>query len=187
MDVVGACGGRDELVLHAANSAAVIDMPQTHLDMVRPGLAIYGYQSSEEMHSRPELRPALRLVARVMQIKDVPSGASCGYGLTYAFDRPSRLALVPVGYADGYLRYFSNRATMYVAGGYAPVRGRVSMDQTILDVTDIPTAAVGDEVEIISRDPSQPHSVENLAQLARTIPYEITCLLGERVRRILVE
>jgi len=181
------CGETKGLTLHTANSAAVLDLPETHLDMVRPGIALYGYQPSDEMRNRLELRPSLRLTGRLMQVKHVPPGSRCGYGLTYTFERPSVVGLVPIGYADGYLRSLSNRATMRVRGRDVPVRGRVSMDQTIVDLTDVSGARVGDEVEIVSPDPKAPHSVENLARLAGTIPYEVTCRLGERVRRVLVE
>ena len=184
--VVKGCG-RSDLTLHAANSAALIDMPATHLNMVRPGLAVYGYQSSDEMVHRPELRPALRVTGRLVQVKDVAAGSRCGYGLTHTFDRASRIGIVPVGYAEGYLRSFSNRATMRIAGLDVPVRGRVSMDQTILDITDHPTAKLGDEVEIISPDPEAPNSVENLARLNDTIPHEITTRLGSRIQRVLVD
>ena len=186
-DVLGRSGCGGGLVRHAANSAATIDLPESHLDMVRPGIALYGYQPSGEMHNRLPLRPALRLTGRLMQVKAVAAGSRCGYGLTYTFDRPSTAGLVPVGYADGYLRALSNRAVMRVRGRDAPVRGRVSMDQVILDLTDVPGVAVGDEVEIISPDPCAPHSVEGLADLACTIPYELTCRLGRRVRRVLVD
>jgi len=184
---VDACGGRQGLILHAANSAALIDLPETHLDMVRPGIAIYGYQPSGQMVCRLPLRPALRLCGRLMQIKDVPAGSRCGYGLTYTFTRPSRVGLVPVGYGDGYMRCLSGRTTMRVRGCDVPVRGRVAMDQVTVDLTDLPAARVGDEVEIISADPAAPHGVESLARLAGTIPYEITCRLGRRVRRVLVD
>ena len=185
--VVGACGAHVGLTIHAANSAATIDLPQTHWDMVRPGIAIYGYQPSDQMRTKLPLRPALRLAGRLMQIKDVPEGGSCGYGLTYTFDRPGRAGLVPVGYADGYMRSLSNKSTMRIRGRDVPVRGRVSMDQTIVDLTGLGDARVGDEVEIISPEPQAPHSVENLAHLAGTIPYEITCRLGRRVRRVLAD
>lgn len=185
--VVSACGGRRGVTLHAANSAGTIDLPESHLDMVRPGIAVYGYQPSAQMHNSPPLRPSLRLWGRLMQVKDVPPGSRCGYGLTYTFEKPGRTGLVPVGYADGYLRALSNLATMRIRGRDVPVRGRVSMDQVIIDLTDLPEAQVGDEVEIISPDPAAPHSVENLARLADTIPYEITCRLGRRVRRVLVD
>lgn len=186
LDAVEACGGRSGLILHAANSAATIDLPETHLDMVRPGIALYGCQPSDEMANRLPLRPALRLTARLMQRKTLPAGSRCGYGLTHAFDRDTPVGLVPVGYADGYLRNLSNRATMGIRGRNVPIRGRVSMDQVIVDLTDAPDAQVGDEVEIISNDPGAPHSAENLARLAGTIPYEITCRLGHRARRVLI-
>jgi len=180
------CGTRG-LVLHAANSAAVIDMPSTHLHMVRPGIAVYGYQSSDQMLHAAPLRPALRVTGRLVQVKDVAAGTRCGYGQTYRFESPGRTGLVPVGYADGYRRCFSNRAQMRIAGRDVPVRGRVSMDQTIVDLTDVPQAREGDEVEIISPNASDPHSVESLARLAGTIPYEITCGLGSRVKRMTVD
>lgn len=185
--VVDAVGGRSGLILHAANSAATIDLPESHLDMVRPGIALYGYQPSDRMLRKLPLRPALRLTGRLMQVKDVPAHSRCGYGLTYEFERPSRVGLVPIGYGDGYLRCLSNRTTMRVAGADVPVRGRISMDQIIVDLTDCPAAKIGDEVEIVSNDPAAPHSVENLARLAGTIPYEITCRLGRRVHRKLVD
>ena len=186
LQAVLACGGPAGLTVHAANSAAMIDLPETHLDMVRPGIAVYGYQPSEQMATELPLRPALRLWARLMQTKEVPAGSQCGYGLTYTFQRPSRIGLVPIGYGDGYPRHLSNRAVMRIRGYDAPVRGRVSMDQVIIDITDIPQAVIGDKVEVISSDPARPNSVQKLARLAETIPYEITCRLGKRIRRVLV-
>ena len=180
-------GAGTGVILHAANSAAIARLPEAHLDMVRPGIAVYGYQPSEDLLKPLPLRPALRLWAPLMQVKAVRPGERCGYGLTYAFDRPGRIGLVPVGYADGYFRGFSNRATMRLRGRDVPVRGRVSMDQTIIDLTDLPEASVGEEVEIISPDPHAPHSVENLSRLAGTIPYELISRLGRRARRVLVE
>ena len=185
-DVIARCGDLGGVTVHTANSAALIDMPQTHLDMVRPGIAIYGYQPSDEMRTQLPLKPALRMVARVLQVRRVAEGTRCGYGLTGRFERPGRMARVAIGYADGYPRCLSNRAVMGVAGGYAPVCGRVSMDQVILDVTDVGEVRPGGEVEIISPDPSAPNSVANLARLAGTIPYEITCNLGRRARRVAV-
>ena len=186
-ETVAACGATKGLILHAANSAATIDMPESHFDMVRPGLSVYGYQPSAFITAKVPLRPALRLSGRLLPIKDVPAGSRCGYGLTYAFDRPSRISRVAVGYGDGYLRCLSNRATVRTGGMDVPVCGRVSMDQIIVDVTDVPGAQMGDEVEVISPDPSAPHSVENLARLAETIPHEVCCRLGGRLRRVLVE
>ncbi|MFW5733084.1 MAG: alanine racemase [Planctomycetota bacterium] len=176
-----------DVTLHAANSAATIDLPTTHLDMVRPGIAIYGYEPSDGLANHLPLQPSLRLTAKLMQVKNVPAGSRAGYGLSYEFEKPARVGLVPVGYGDGYLRCFSNRATMRVRGHDVPVRGRVAMDQTLVDLTAVPDARVGDEVEIISNQPNAPHSVIELAKLAETIPYEITCRLGKRVRRQLIE
>ncbi len=187
-EVVEQVGGRAGLTLHAANSAALIDMPETHLDMTRPGIAIYGYQPSLDMHNKLPLTPALRLYCRLMLVKDVRAGDSCGYGLTHKFARDSRIGLAPIGYADGYFRSLSNIAMMRVGGCDVPVLGRVSMDQVILDLTDVPSQAkVGDEVEIISCDATAPNSVGNLARLAGTVPYEITCRLGRRAKRVLVD
>ena len=184
---VEASGGRSGLLLHAANSAATIDLPHTHLDMVRPGIALYGYQPSDQMRVKLPLRPALRLTAPLTQVKSLPAGSRCGYGLRHTFARESCVGLVPVGYGDGYFRCLTGKAAVRVRGRMAPVRGTVSMDQIIVDLTDVPGAAVGDEVEILSPDPAAPHSVENLARLAGTIPYEVTCRLGHRVRRVLVD
>jgi len=182
---IEACGGHAGLCLHAANSAATIDLPEAHLDMVRPGIAIYGYPPSDEMINKLPLRPALRLTGRLMQVKTLPAGHKCGYGLTYTVPRDTLVGLVPVGYADGYPRSLSNRATVRVRGADVPVLGRVAMDQVIVDLSAAPAAAVGDEVEIISSDPANPHSAENLARLCGTITYEITTRLGNRARRVL--
>lgn len=187
MKTIDAIGGREGLILHAANSAATIDLPQTHLDMVRVGIAIYGYQPSDNLQNKLPLKPALRLLGSVAMIKDVPAGTSSGYGLTYTFDSPARIALVPIGYADGYPRVLSNVASVRIRGVDCPVRGRVSMDQIVVEITDVEGVSIGDEVEIISPDPQASNSVENLARLANTIPYEIVSRLGNRIERMIVD
>ena len=181
-----AVADRKGLIRHAANSAALIDLPDSRLDMVRAGIAMYGYQPSDQMHRRLDLRPALRLRGRLLQINKLPRGSRCGYGLIHIFERDSVVGVAPIGYADGYFRCLSGKAVMRVAGFDVPVCGRVSMDQVIVDLTDVPAAGVGDEVEIISNNPAAENSAENLARLAGTIPYEITCRLGGRIRRVLV-
>jgi alanine racemase len=185
--VVDDAGGRDGLTLHAANSAATIAHPETHLDMVRPGVSVFGYQPADWIADPLPLVPSMRVTAPLMQIKDVPAGARCGYGLTYEFARPGRVGLVPVGYADGYLRTYSNRATMIVAGQSVPVRGRVSMDQTIVELTEVPQARVGDLVEVISNDPAAANCVNRLATLVGTVPQEVTSRLGGRMRKVRVD
>ena len=183
---VQACGrDADGLIRHAAASAATIDLPESHLDMVRVGTAIYGHQPSDEMLRQLPLRGVLRLVGRLTQVKDVPAGWRVGYGRTYRFDRPAKIGLVPIGYADGYWRSFSNRAVMRIGGLAVPVRGRVCMDQTIVELTGLPNVKVGDEVEIVSPDAQAPNSIENLARLAGTIPPEVMSRFGgARMRRV---
>jgi len=175
------------ILRHVSNSAGAIDLPESHFDMLRPGISVYGYQPSDQMTNHPPLRPVLRLLGHLMQIKTVPLGERCGYGGTFECKRETTLGLVPIGYGDGYFRSLSNQAQMRVRGKLVPVIGRVSMDQTIIDLTDVPTPELGDTVEIISPNPADPHSVENLARLAGTIPHEITTRLGHRIRRKLVD
>jgi alanine racemase len=183
-----ACAGIQPLVRHCANSAATLTTPESHFDMVRPGLAVYGYEGGERADRPDDLRPALRLVSRLVQVRRAPTGTQVGYGLSYEFVRPGRIGLVPVGYGDGYLRCLSNHAVARVRGMDAHVVGRVSMDQLTLDLTDIPDAAVGDEVEVISPVPDALNSVENLAGLADTIAYEVVVRLGtDRIERVLVD
>ena len=186
--VVDAVPGRGELAIHAANSAATLAIPESHLDMVRCGVALVGYQLEyDSLEGREPLRPSMRLWAPLMQVKALPAGAGVGYGLTHTLKRPSVVGLVPIGYADGYMRCLSNRAAMRVRGRDAPVLGRVSMDQTSIDLTLVPGARVGEALEIISPDPAAACSLENLSRLACTIPQEIACRLAGRVCRVLVE
>jgi alanine racemase len=183
---IQACGSDAQgLIRHAAASAATIDLPESHLDMVRIGTAIYGHQPSDEMLRQLPLQGVLRLVGRLTQVKDVPAGSYVSYGRTYRFDRPAKVGLVPIGYADGYWRSFSNRAVMRIGGRAVPVRGRVCMDQTIVELTGLPSVKVGDEVEIVSPDAEAPNSVENLARLANTITPEVMSRFGgPRIRRV---
>lgn len=167
--------------VHACNSAGLARFPEAHGTMVRCGLALFGYARHS---SALEQRPALRLVTRVISIKDLPAGARTGYGLTYQANGPRRLALVALGYSDGYPWALSNRGWMSLHGQRCPVAGRVSMDVTSLDVTDLsPPAAPGDEVTVFGPASHEP-SLNELARLAGTIPYEILARLSPRIRRI---
>lgn len=172
---------------HTANSGAIFFWPDTHLDMVRPGLTLYGIDPSCRPCAARNFRPAMKWVAPLINIRDVPAGTGVGYGQTWHAPRDSRIGLVPVGYADGYARCFSNRAVMMVQGRAAPVVGRVSMDLTTIDLTDHPHATVGEEVTMLDSDPLSPASVYELARLAETIPYEILCNIGPRIHRVAVE
>jgi alanine racemase len=169
------------VALHAANSAALLELVDSHLTRVRPGLSVYGCLPARHLDQGHALRPAFALKSHLMQIKPVAEGDGCGYGLTYRFEHPSRIGLVPIGYADGYLRALGNRAAMRVRGREVPVRGTIAMDQTIVDLAQLPQACVGDEVEIIAADITAANSVEELARLAGTIPYEILTRLGSRI------
>lgn len=174
-------------VLHAANSAAVFFHPDAHLDMVRPGLSLYGIDPTLRPSVERPLRPVMQWVAPILMIKSIPSGASVGYNRTWTAGRDSLIGLVPVGYADGYMRCFSNRACMMVHNRRATVVGRVSMDVTAIDLTDIPQAQAGDQAIVLDSDPLSPASVYELARLGETIPYEIFCRVGQRIRRVLVD
>ena len=177
----------NNITRHAANSAATIDLPETYFDMVRPGIAVYGYHPSDQLQNHLGLKPCMSVHAKLIAVKHVPEGSRSGYGLTHEFKRDSRIGIVPIGYGDGYFRCLSNKAVVRINGQEAPVCGRVSMDQMTVDVTDIVDVKVGDVVEVISADSGAPNCVENLARLADTIPYEITCHLGHNMRHVLVD
>lgn len=160
--------------------------------MVRPGLATYGYWGGEPARRPAGLRPILRVVSSLAAVRPLPEGHAIGYGCTFRTTRASRIGVVPIGYADGYRRSLGNSAEMILPAvrgrGRAVVRvvGRVSMDLVTLDVTDVPDVQAGDPVIVMDDDPASPNSVEALARTLGTIPYEMTCLLGQRVERILV-
>jgi alanine racemase len=176
-----------KLLRHAANSGAIFFAPRSHLDMVRPGIGLYGIDPTCRPSVDRALRPVLKITAPLLQARPVRKGTTAGYNQTWTADRDTRLGLVPIGYADGYLRSFSNRAKMLVRGKAAPVVGRVSMDYTTIDLGGVPDAQVGDEVIIVDNDPLSPASVYALAEWAGTIPYEIFCHVGGRVKRLAVE
>lgn len=171
---------------HMANSAATITLPQAHFDMVRPGLALYGYPPAAQMSNLIELKPILRLVSHISAVKDLPPGHCVGYGQTFTASRRTRLGLIPAGYFDGFPRSLSNAAIVGTPHGDAPIIGRISMDQLAVDLTDLPPLRPGSEVTLIDDREGRPNSVASLANRLGTIPYEITCLLGPRVQRVRV-
>lgn len=175
------------LLRHAANSGAIFLAPQTRLDMVRPGISLYGIDPAGKPCLDRNLRPVLKWTAPLVGIRDVRKGTGVGYGQTWAASRDTRIGLVPVGYADGYARSFSNRAVVMLGGRAAPVVGRVSMDSITLDLSDHPAAGLGDEVTLLDNDPLSPASVYKLAEWDETIPYEILCRIGQRVGRVPID
>ncbi len=172
-------------LLHLANSAAIFNLPAARWDMVRPGIALYGY-AGPHLRGAAALRPVLEVDAPVVMTKRLSRGQSCGYGATFVTRRPTRIGLVYAGYADGYDRRLSNTGVVDFDGRRAPVVGRVSMDAIIVDITDIPGVEVGSRARLVSPRRADPHSVEALARQLGTIPHEITCRLGPRVQHCLV-
>lgn len=180
--------GIDVGIRHAANSAGVIDLPQAHLDAVRPGIAIYGlYPSRAVDRHKIELRPALALKSRILQVKHVPAGFPVSYGMTWQAAQPTRIATVAAGYADGIQRRLSNRGRMLVRGVEVPIVGRVCMDLIMLDVGTVEGVAPGDEAVIIGRQGDVEISADALADLLDTINYEVVFTNPTRVPRIYIE
>jgi alanine racemase len=175
------------VIRHAANSAALFFAPETHLDLVRPGIALLGIDPTGRPSMDRPLIPAMRWVAPLVGIQNIPAGTTVGYGQAWTAKRPTRVGLIPVGYADGYPRGFGNKAVVMVHGVPAPVIGRVSMDLTTIDLTDAPHSTIGDDVTLLDNDPLSPASVYRLAEWADTIPYEIFCGIGPRVHRVAVD
>jgi alanine racemase len=169
---------------HVANSATTLDLPAMALDMVRCGIALYGLHPSHEVEPAIPLRPALTLKSRVARVRTLPAGASISYGRTYITDKPTRVALVPVGYGDGYHRLLSNRGAVLIRGRRAPIRGRVCMDQFVVDVDHIPGVELHDEVVLVGRQGEGLIPAEEVAVWAETINYEVTTSLLPRVTRV---
>ncbi len=175
------------ILRHAANSGATFLTPPARLDMVRPGLSVYGIDPTGKPSIDRPLRPALKWTAPLIGIRDVARGQTIGYGQTWKAEKDTRVGLVPIGYADGYLRAFSNQGIMMIHDCPAPVIGRVSMDLTTIDLSQVPMASIGDDVVVLDSNPMSPCSVYRLAEWAGTIPYEIVSRIGARVRRLAVD
>jgi alanine racemase len=167
---------------HIANSAAILKYPSSHHDLVRPGLMLYGYAPGQT--AAPELRPALTWKTRVIQVKKVGAGQRVSYGGTFVARRPSTLAVLPVGYADGYSRALSNKGRVLIGGQPAAVAGRVCMDLTVVDVTDHSTVHPGDEAVLLGCQGAAALTADDLATWQGTISYEVLCQIGPRVTRL---
>jgi alanine racemase len=171
---------------HCANSAGIFSHPEALGNLVRPGGVLYGIWRDILPPSAENngLRPVMSLHSRIMLLKWVPQGETIGYGCTFEASRKSLVATVPIGYDDGYLRGLSNRSHVIVRGTYAPVVGRISMDLTILDVTSVKGVELGDPVTLLGQDGDLEIQAEELARIAGTLSYEVTCGIGERVPRV---
>ena len=175
-----AAKGRTFRIRHCANSGALTRYPEMYLDMVRPGIALYGVGDDAE---RLGLRPVMRLKSCVSTIKVLDPDTTVSYGRTFRTEGKTRVGVLPIGYADGFFRGLSNRMAVQTAYGPAPQRGRICMDMCMVDLTDLPEVKVGDTVEIFG----QTQSVDTLAAILDTIPYELTCAVSKRVPRLYME
>lgn len=175
---------------HIANSGALFYLPDAKFDMVRPGLSLYGcYPDGKEGVESAEgekLQPAMTFSTRIIQVRRLPEGSGLGYGQTTITTRPTTLAVLPVGYANGYLRRLSNRAQVLIRGRRAPVIGRISMNLTLVDITDIGEVAPGDEAVLLGRQGNQELTADDIAEWMDTISYEVLCLLGKMNERVFI-
>lgn len=172
-------------ICHCANSAAIIDMPESSLNLVRAGIALYGlYPSGEVKKERVALKAAMELKSHIVHVKEIPAGTQVSYGGLYTAPEPRRIATIPVGYGDGYPRSLSDRGCVLIAGKRAPIRGRVCMDQFMVDVTEIPEARPGMEVTLFGTDGGEILSMDELAELSGRFNYEFACDISGRVPRI---
>ena len=177
--------GIDRPIRHAANSAALLCLPEARLDLVRPGIMLYGYHPGGRHRSdKPGLRPSLRFRTAISQLAAVPRGASVSYGRTFVAPRDLVVATLPVGYADGWGRLLSNRGQVLIRGRRTPVIGRVCMDMTMVDVTTLPEVRVGDEAVLIGRQGEEEITADEVAEAQGTISYEVLCRIGPRVPRV---
>ena len=187
----GGRGGHGTLFVHMANTGAVISRRETWNSMVRPGVALYGYylpfqRAGREVSGgtlRLPVKPILTWKTRILSLRDFGANQALGYGATYVTKAPAHVAVLPVGYADGYNRQLSNRGRVIVREHYAPIVGRISMDLTLVDVTGIPGVAVGDEVILLGTGDGLSVDALEHAELANSTPYEILCNISKRVPR----
>lgn len=177
IDAVEARWGKKFRIRHCANTGATARFPETHLDMVRPGLLLYGYG---EFAKQLGLEPVMSLKTAVQTIKHYPADTKVSYGGTYTTSGKTRMGVLPYGYADGFLRSLSNKATVMTAEGPSKQCGRICMDMSMIDLTDKPSVGVGSEVEIFGKN----NSIEEMAEAGGTIPYELVCAVSKRVPRV---
>ena len=171
-----------------ANSASIMELPTIHFDACRPGIILYGcYPSDEVDKNLLAIKPVMSVKANIVHLKDVPAGFSVGYGRRFISERPSKIATITLGYADGYPRPYSSQAKVLVNGCVAPIAGNICMDQCMIDVTDVPDVKVGDEVIIMGTDGKNTILADDIAAATGTINYEIVCAFGQRLPKVYVK
>ncbi|MBE0685420.1 MAG: alanine racemase, partial [Anaerolineaceae bacterium] len=176
--------GRKVNLVHASNSGAVLGHPDTWLDMVRPGIMIYGFYPGENTPKSIPLRPGLSFITRVSFLKKVTAGTSIGYGRTWIASENTWIATIPVGYADGFNRLFSNMGRVLINGKSYPIVGRVCMDQSMVNLGPVTDIRVGDEVVLIGKSGQEEITCDEWAEKLGTITYEVTCQINSRVARV---
>lgn len=175
-------------LFHIANSAAVMELPESHLDLVRPGIMLYGlYPSSEMDRDKTLLKPVMTLKSQINQVKKTGPGFAVSYGSTYVTDKETIIGTVPAGYADGYSRLLSSRGAMLVHGMRAPIIGRVCMDLTMIDLSAIPEVSEGDEVVLLGEQEGRVISADEIGDITGTINYEVVSRITSRVARVYVD
>jgi alanine racemase len=171
-------------LVHAANSAAIVRFPAAHFSLVRPGIMLYGYHTLPVTVPAPDLKPVLSLRTTVAQLRTIPQGGTVSYNGTFVATRQTRIAILPIGYADGYSRQLSHRGSVLIQGRRAPIVGLVCMDMILVDVTDIVPVQVGETVTLIGQQGEESIWADEVADWIGTIPYEVLCGIGPRVPRI---
>ncbi len=170
-------------LIHCANSASIIDFPESHFNMVRPGIILYGVSPFDEKNKVEGVKPVLSWKTRIIQLSSMERGKPISYGGTFVTRRDSVIATISVGYADGYSRLLSDKTMVLVNGKLAPQVGRICMDLTMIDVTDIPGISIGDEVVLIGKQGQEEIKATDLSDKIGSIPYEVLCGIGDRVTR----
>ena len=170
--------------VHTANSAAIVRFPAAHFSLVRPGIMLYGYHTLPTTVPAPDLKPVLSLHTTIAQLRTIPRGGSVSYNGTFVATRPTRIAVLPIGYADGYSRRLSHRGLVLIQGRRAPIVGLVCMDMIMVDVTDLAPVQIGDSVTLIGQQGEESIWADEVADWIGTIPYEILCGIGSRVPRL---
>ena len=180
--------GRENFVRHIANSGAVLNFPDTNCDMVRAGISLYGYhpfgKQPENGSDGNRLIPAMTFSTQIIQVKDLPKGAGISYGHTYRAERDMRIAVLPVGYEDGFSRILSNRGEVLIHGRKVPVRGRICMNICMVDITGIDGVQVGDEAVLLGRQGDAVITADDIAEKTGSISYEVLCLFGNNNKRV---
>jgi alanine racemase len=170
-----------------ANSASVMELPSVHYDLVRPGIILYGCVPSEEVDtSILDLKPVMSVRANIIHLKKVGAGFSVGYGRTFITKEPSLIATLPLGYADGLSRLYSNRGRVICNQTFAPIVGNICMDQTMIDVTHVPDVKLGDTVTLLGRDGNLEITAQEMGKLCHTINYEVVCRFGQRLPKVYI-